>query len=282
MLSAPTEVVLPAEPAAVDARGNSHTCALTAAHDAYCWGSNMFGQLGVSGNYGYWSANASPAAVAGGYKFRKVSPGGNHTCGVGDDGSLWCWGSNGSGELGIAAVDGGCGGYSQCQPSPSRIRVAADSVFTDVAAGYDHTCALDAAGAAYCWGGNAAGALGTGDTLSGSTPRKVAGDLVFVALTAGAQYTCGLTASGDAYCWGTSYNGQLGSGTASGSCGSAYYATPCETAPVMVSGGLRFSSLSAGTSMTCGMASDGAWCWGSYWGPNGSQSDVPVRVPGQR
>ncbi len=282
VLGAPSQVVLPAEPAAVDASGNSHSCALTAAHDAYCWGSNMFGQLGAPGDYGYWVANGNPVAVAGEHKFRKVSTGGDHTCGLGDDGSLWCWGNNLSGELGLGAVDGGCGGYSQCQPTPARIRLAADSVFTDVAAGSDHTCALDAAGGAYCWGRNASGALGTADTLSGSTPRKVAGSLVFVALTAGLQYTCGLTASGDAYCWGANDSGQLGSGTTGGSCGSAYYTTPCETAPVNVSGGLRFSSLSAGASTTCGMASDGAWCWGNYQGSNGHQSNVPVRVSGQR
>jgi hypothetical protein len=280
-LSTPSQVELPADAAVVDASGIGHACALTTAHDAYCWGSNWSGQLGAPGDNSYQAASGNPVAVVGGHKFQRISAGGNHTCGLGDDGSLWCWGSNASGELGVTADTAGCPA-GLCQASPARVRLAADSLFTDVATGYDHTCALDTAGAAYCWGRNSTGALGTADTLSSSTPRKVAGSLTFTSLTAGLQYSCGLTASGDAYCWGLNASGQLGSGPSSNSCASLYSTAPCETAPVKVSGSLRFSSLNAGTGMTCGMASDGAWCWGNLWGSGGMSSSVPVRVPGQR
>jgi len=275
------EVVLPADAAAVDPGGTSHGCVLAATHDVYCWGSNASGQRGVPGEYGYLGTGASLSAVFGGHRFVKVAVGGDHSCGLGDDGSLWCWGSNVWGELGVSTVSEGCPAAA-CQPSPIRVRLAADSVFTDVTAGFNHTCALDTAGHAYCWGNNSSGALGTGDTLSGSAPRAVAGNLTFVSLTAGSSYTCGLAASGDAYCWGLNAVGQLGSGPSSGSCGSSYYSGPCETAPVKVSGGLAFSSLSAGSFMTCGMTGTGAWCWGEYWGASSSPSYVPVRVPGQR
>jgi hypothetical protein len=279
VLSSPVTVGLPADGAAVDASGIDHTCAITAAHDAYCWGSNVYGQLGAPGDFGFVSANGNPVAVAGGHKFQKISVGDDHTCGLGDDGSLWCWGSNVWGEVGVSGVAGACGGgFSLCQPSPARVRLAADSVFTDVAAGSDHTCALDVAGQAWCWGHNVTGALGTGDTLSGATPRAVTGNLTFVSLTAGSGYTCGLNASGDAYCWGRNSESQLGSNASSGNCGPFYATVACATTPAKVSGGLRFSALSAGTTMACGMASDGAWCWGSSWGSGAA----PVRVPGQK
>ncbi len=278
--ASPSQLAVPGDAEAVDASGTSHTCALTTTHDAWCWGSNVYGQLGITGDYGYWVAGGLPVAVSGGHKFRKISVGGDHTCGLGDDGSLWCWGYNGSFELGISAVSGGCLA-SWCQPTPARVRLVTDSVFTDVAAGFDHTCALDAAGAAWCWGRNSTGALGTADTLSGATPRAVAGGLSFVALTAGMQYTCGLTASGDAWCWGSNYAGQLGTGVLSHACGAAYLSSPCEPSPVKVSGALSFSALSAGSGETCGMTGTGAWCWGMYWGANQTPSDVPVRVPGQ-
>jgi alpha-tubulin suppressor-like RCC1 family protein len=275
--SAPTQVYLPADAMMVDAAGSNHACALTAAHAAYCWGANGSGQLGAPGDY-----SDLPRAVAGYLWFQKLTGGYAHTCALGDDGSLWCWGSNAEGQLGLSSVAGGCSQNANCQLTPSRMRLAADSVFEDVAAGRDHTCALAANGQAYCWGRNSTGQLGTADTVSGSTPRKVAGNHTFTSLSAGTGYTCGLTAAGEAYCWGVNDSGQLGSAPVSNACGSPYGPTPaCETVPVLVSGGHAFSSLNAGDGMTCGMTSGGAWCWGRYWGGNRTFSSVPVRVPGQ-
>jgi alpha-tubulin suppressor-like RCC1 family protein len=64
---------------------------------AYCWGSNDYGQLGG----GFIPSQLRPRAVAeGSIKFRKVSAGTNHTCGVAADGRAYCWGLNASGQLG--------------------------------------------------------------------------------------------------------------------------------------------------------------------------------------
>lgn len=77
--------------------GGEHTCGLTAAGAAYCWGSNSNGQLG-NGSVG--GTNPVAAAVGGGLTFVSLSAGGNSTCGVTPDGSIYCWGANGSGQLG--------------------------------------------------------------------------------------------------------------------------------------------------------------------------------------
>ena len=79
------------------AAGGEHTCGLTAAGAAYCWGSNSNGQLG-NGTIG--GANAVAVPVSGGLTFVVLSAGGSHTCGVTPDGSIYCWGSNSSGQLG--------------------------------------------------------------------------------------------------------------------------------------------------------------------------------------
>jgi alpha-tubulin suppressor-like RCC1 family protein len=79
------------------AAGGEHTCGLTAAGAAYCWGSNSHGQLG-NGSIG--GANSVAAAVGGGLTFVVLSAGGSHTCGVTPDGSIYCWGSNASGQVG--------------------------------------------------------------------------------------------------------------------------------------------------------------------------------------
>jgi alpha-tubulin suppressor-like RCC1 family protein len=130
-----------------------------------------------------------------------------------------------------------------------------------------HTCALSTSGAAYCWGYNANGELGSGDTsLVTRSPVAVAGGLAFQSLSISKVEgaTCGLTSSGAAYCWGTNTQGQLGDGT-----------TTRRRVPTAVVGGLSFQSLAMGSSHTCGIEMSGtAYCWGTS--PNGAFGDGSV------
>jgi alpha-tubulin suppressor-like RCC1 family protein len=119
-----------------------------------------------------------------------------------------------------------------------------------VATGTYHSCALDASGAAWCWGFNQDGPIGDGTTTWRDTPVQVTGGLTFTSLTAGAMHTCGLTSAGSAYCWGN--GGQVGDGTAID-----------RTAPTAVAGGLTFIQLAASGFHTCGLtAASRAYCWG--------------------
>jgi alpha-tubulin suppressor-like RCC1 family protein len=72
-------------------------------------------------------------------------------------------------------------------------------------------------GEAWCWGGNSAGQVGNGDTLSTPlnvfAPARVATDVRFTRLAVGGQFTCGLTADGVVWCWGRNQGGVLGSET---------------------------------------------------------------------
>jgi alpha-tubulin suppressor-like RCC1 family protein len=81
---------------AVSAAG-SHTCGLTSSGSAYCWGYNYLGELGD----GTTTQRTTPVAVSGGLTFEVVSGGRlRHTCGVTSNGSAYCWGYNGYGQLG--------------------------------------------------------------------------------------------------------------------------------------------------------------------------------------
>src|SRR5207248_2585234 len=96
---------------------------------------------------------------------------------------------------------------------------------------------------------------------------------------------CGVTTSGRAFCWGDNFAGELGTGTNTGPEG-CEFGRPCSRAPVAVSGGLTFVTVSAGASHACGVTSDGAaYCWGdNSAGALGdgttTQRTAPVAVAG--
>ena len=126
-------------------------------------------------------------------------------------------------------------------------------VASSLTAGRYFSCGLDMGGRAYCWGENAWGQLGDGTTEQRDTPTPVAGDLLFSQISAGYGHTCAVTPDGVGYCWGRA--GGLGDGQ--GVTGDPRYE------PHPVEGDLTFSSIIAGGSHSCGVASGGIiYCWG--------------------
>jgi alpha-tubulin suppressor-like RCC1 family protein len=191
----------------LSAGGGGFTCGLTSGGDAYCWGYNSQGELGIG--HSDTDPHPVPTAVLGGLKFSTISSGSGHVCAIATpSGDVYCWGGNALGQLG----DGGN------QPAFSPQTVNGLSGATTVVANLAHTCVLVGAGDALCWGGGSAnswnkGQLGTGDNVDRPFPTPVLGGLQFRSLTAGEMYTCGVTTRGLAYCWGFNNWGQIGVGT---------------------------------------------------------------------
>jgi len=167
----------------------SFTCGVTTGGAAYCWGANRFGTLGR----GDTVSSSSPVAVAGGLSFSEVTAGSAFACGRTISAGVYCWGNNTVGQMGQ-----GFFGFESLSPIP----VQTGLVFRQVAVGQLHTCGLAADSAAWCWGRNQEGQLGTGTLFSSTAPRAVAGGLRFASITLGYFSSCGLTADGVAYCWG--------------------------------------------------------------------------------
>jgi len=94
--------------------GNEHSCALTPAGAAYCWGLNFRGELGNGSTDG----TLVPVPVSGGLTFGAISAGPFHTCGV-SSALVYCWGQNANGELG-RATSGSCGSVS-CATTPAPV-----------------------------------------------------------------------------------------------------------------------------------------------------------------
>ena len=222
-----------------------HTCGVTTARAAYCWGRNANGQLGDGSTTG--ELNPVLVAAPAGVSFAAVSARFLHTCGVTAAGAAYCWGFNGSGQLGD--------GTTTQELTPVLVVAPAGVSFAAVSTGISHTCGVTPAGAAYCWGDNANGQLGDGSTTGELTPVLVAAPagVSFAAVSAGTSHTCGVTAAGAAYCWGSNGAGELGDGT-----------TTSQLSPVQVAGSVSFATLTAGFFHTCGVTAAGAaYCWGA-------------------
>jgi alpha-tubulin suppressor-like RCC1 family protein len=234
--------------------GAYHACGVTTSNAVYCWGRNGEGQLGDGSGTG----SSSPVLVAGDLSFQSVRAGSYHTCGVTTDNAAYCWGWDDYGQVGD-------GTYTHAVLSP--VVVSSDSSFGSVAAGYNHSCAMSLAGAAFCWGSG--DLIGDGTGNSQAAPVPVAGGLTFAttgaALSAGQENTCVLTPAGAAQCWGHNDVGQLGDGSLTD-----------RLTPVGVSGGLTFASVSVGLYHSCGVTTDAvAYCWGI--GADGQLGSTPAQ-----
>src|SRR5690606_946177 len=196
------------------AAGYQHSCARCGDGRITCWGLNDSGQLG---DHQESDPERSPVPVAvleeaGGDPLRgaiEVATGFLHTCARKLDGTVWCWGADGSGQLG----DGGelAGSLAPVPVMTADGALLAGAV--DIAAGGHHGCALVAGGSLWCWGSNAFGQLGV-EGWTGAEDRRPAAVEVAVPdgvelleLAAGGEHTCAVgrdTASGTrhVWCWG--------------------------------------------------------------------------------
>jgi len=174
-----------------------------------------------------------------------VSSGFIHTCGITTNHSLYCWGGNTYGGLGVG---------DDLNPRYIPQQVGTDTNWAKVTIGDYHTCAIKTTGALYCWGYNYEGNLGLGSNLTKqyNTPQRVGTSTRWASVSAGQEHTCGRLTTGALYCWGYDADGQLGVGDFDD-----HYQ------PTRVGASTNWTSVSAGGSHTCARLSSGSlYCWG--------------------
>lgn len=215
--------------------------------NAYMWGNNNNGQLGI----GDTTPRSSPIAVLGGLAFSTLVGGEttNNTMFGLVNGKAYAWGQNPAGTtpLGI-----GAGGIPQSSP----VAVLGGLSFsTLISGGSAYTFGLTPAGKLYAWGANTNGQLGVGDVLPRSSPVAVLGGLSFSKIIPDPNnsFVLGLTTDGVLYAWGRNVSGNLGLGDV----------TP-RSSPVAVLGGLTFASVSTRASSVKALTPNGTmYAWGS-------------------
>ena len=220
-----------------------HVCGVRGIdQSAWCWGDGGHGRLGNGVTGG---DHPLPQPVLGGYSWAFIATGLEHTCGIQTDGSLWCWGANGTGRLGI--------GNTNWSTHNTPQSVVESGPWRMVSSEYYHSCGVKLDGSAWCWGSNGNGRLGDDSTTDRGSPVEVHGDDEWLMVSAGGSHSCGVKVDGSAWCWGRGENGRLGNND-----------TGDQHTPVEVLESGPWISVSAGNNYSCGLKQDGTlWCWGS-------------------
>jgi alpha-tubulin suppressor-like RCC1 family protein len=190
-----TPVLVPGDHqwARIDA-GYFHTCGLTTAGEAYCWGDNRYGATGVGVSAldgpGY-GVTWTPTQVRGGHQFADVVTGGGvcagGTCGITTDGRVLCWGRHYQ-----------TGGNTRYVSEPRPVNWGAPIV--QVTVGSTMVCGITGDGSVHC--------AGPATAYAPLDP-----ELRVASFTQGEGHACFTTTAGATFCWGSNVSGRLGSGT---------------------------------------------------------------------
>jgi alpha-tubulin suppressor-like RCC1 family protein len=238
----------------------------------YAWGYNSGGQIGPQGpdiNGPSEPIQNSPIKVTGLGSAKTVAAGYGHVCALLQNGEVWCWGGNESGELGDDDLT--------TNYTATPVKVTGLSGVTAISGQQQTPCALVGSGDVYCWGENDSGELGTNTSGDRSaTPIKVAG-LGAVSQFSAADHLCAIVGS-TVYCWGNNRNSECGQPS-----------TTFEIAtPVSIGFGRLGTPQQVGATAghSCALLSGGSvycWGWNTYGclGDPGTEVDASVSQPVQ-
>ena len=250
------------------AAGSSHSCMLIADGTVKCWGLNTSGQLGDQTLVLRKAPVAVKAAATGATLLAKVTAiavGDAHSCALISDGTVKCWGENGSGQLGNMSATNLDSKFPVAVHT-SSVSAAPLSNVRAIALGGAHSCALLANGTVKCWGLNTFGQLGDGTAVikkapvsvrtSSATATPLAG---VAAIDAGTGHSCALLAAGTLRCWGLNASGQLGDATLVARSSPVVVRTSATVATALPT----VTAISAGGSHSCALLAVGTVrCWG--------------------
>lgn len=169
--------------------GEQHSLAITDDGTLYAWGDNTYGQLGNGTSGGY---STTPTVVTGISNVKFIATGYRSSYAVTEDGTLYAWGDNSSGQLGD--------GTKTSRTSPTKI--TGISNVQKVSSNKNHTLAIQEDGTLYAWGANKTSQLGNGTTTDHYTPGVVPGIGKVKAISNGHHHSAAVGIDGKVYVWG--------------------------------------------------------------------------------
>jgi alpha-tubulin suppressor-like RCC1 family protein len=182
--------------------GRYHTLAIKTNGTLWAWGHNEYGQLGL-GNSGAGTERTSPTQVGSATNWNMIAGGKYHTLAIKSDGSLWAWGINNYGQLGL----------DDTANRNTPVRVGTDSDWAKISAGEYHSIAIKNDGTLWSWGFNNHGQLGLGDSGEGTNkliPTKIGVLTTWSMISTGSRHNIALKNDGTIWTWGLNDLGQLG------------------------------------------------------------------------
>lgn len=225
----------------------AHSVIIRDKGSVWVMGQNASGQLGD----GTTTNRSTPALLNLPFTLHSsaVSIGGSHTLAFDNHSTVWAWGSNASGQLGINTTT--------TATSSTPLKLVSSLQAVAVAAGGGHSLARDVAGKVWAWGSNSSGQLGFSPitTATRFEPKEVPELVGTVGIAAGGNHSLAFDASGVLKAWGSNSKGQLGNGTTTNS-----------RVPMTVSlpSGVVIVKVAAGGSHNLALDNvGGVWAWGS-------------------
>ena len=248
--------------------GLYHACMILHDGSVYCWGHDTDGELG-NGLPLWGSGTPLQVSMPVGEIAVEISLGRSTSCAVTANGSAYCWGDNGFGQVGT----------NNRSDVLSPHLVSLGGQVSSVNVGFRHTCALLHNGSVYCWGENANGQLGDGTTtgtcplVNGSgwnclSPVQALLPRSAVSITTGNDVSCAILDNYSAMCWGRNSTGQLGDGSVP--CSGTGVDSCANSVPIYVqkpSNNTHFVQIDTADIMeghTCALVQNGSvYCWGA-------------------
>ena len=233
--------------------GGAHSIAIKNNGTLWAWGYSQFGQLG-DGTIN--TIRSIPIQIGTSTNWKLVVASNGYNMAIKNDGTLWAWGENFTGQLGD--------GSAVFKWIP--IQIGNDSDWKVVVVGDDHTIAVKNDDTFWTWGNNIYGQLGNG-SFSNSNPTQIGTSTNWKLVESGRAHSTAIKNDGTLWTWGNNYDGQLGLG------GFTYN----KNSPTQVGTASDWLYGDAGDFHTMAIKNDGAlWAWGDNY--NGQLGDGTVSI----